>query len=86
MNKFLGTALAAAALTFTATSAIADEMVSETRAIDARIVKIKLDGVIDLTVKQGATPSLTLYGEKRHLTKVTTSLSGDTLRDRKGDG
>lgn len=80
MNKFLGTALAAAALTFTATSAIADEMVSETRAIDARIVKIKLDGVIDLTVKQGATPSLTLYGEKRHLAKVTTSLTGDTLR------
>ncbi|RJG25021.1 GIN domain-containing protein [Massilia cavernae] len=80
MNKILGTALAAAALTFTATSAIADEMISETRAIDARIVKVKLDGVIDLTVKQGATPSLTLYGEQRHLDKVTTSLNGDTLR------
>lgn len=80
MNKFLGIALTAAALSLPAASAIADEVVSETRAIDARIVKVKLDGVINLRVKQGATPSLTLYGEKRHLAKVKTDQNGDTLR------
>lgn len=79
MNKFFGMALAAATLSFAAGSAIADEIVSETRSIDARIVKIKLDGVIDLRLKQGATPSLTLHGDKRYVTKVTTDQRGDTL-------
>ena len=80
MNKFLGMALAAAALSLPAGSATADEVVSETRAIDARIVKVKLDGVINLRVKQGATPSLTLYGDKRQLAKVKSTQSGETLR------
>lgn len=80
MNKFLGMALTAAALYLPAASALADELVSETRAIDARVVKVKLDGVINLRVKQGATPSLTLYGEKRHLAKVKTNQNGETLR------
>lgn len=80
MNKFLGMVLTAAALSLPAASAIADEVVSETRAIDARIVKVKLDGVMNLRVKQGATPSLTLYGEKRHLAKVKTDQNGETLR------
>jgi hypothetical protein len=80
MKKFLGMAFTAAALSLTATSAIADPLVSETRAIDARVVKVQLDGVINLRVKQGATPSLTLYGEKRTLAKVRTDQRGDTLR------
>lgn len=79
MNKFLGMALTAAALSLPAATAHADEVVSEKRTIDARIVKVKLDGVINLRVKQGATPSLTLYGEKRHLTKVKTNQNGETL-------
>ena len=80
MNKFLGMALTAAALSLPAASAIADELVTETRAVDARIVKVKLDGVINLRVKQGATPSMTLYGDKRQLARVKTDQNGDSLR------
>jgi hypothetical protein len=54
---------------------------SETRvvAIDARVVRVKLDGVINLRLKQGDTPSLKLIGEKRLLEKLTASQAGDTL-------
>ena len=58
----------------------ADEA-TETRviAIDARVVRVKLDGVMDLKLKQGETPSLKLIGEKRYLDKLTAAQSGDTL-------
>lgn len=79
MNKFLGMALTAAALSLTAAPAIADAVVSETRAINARIVKVKLDGMINLRVKQGATPSMIVYGDKRQLAKLKTDQRGDTL-------
>jgi len=54
---------------------------TETRVItiDARVVRVKLDGVIDLKLRQGDTPSLKLIGEKRYLEKLTASQSGDTL-------
>lgn len=79
MNKMLGTALMAAALSVSAGAAMAGEVVTEGRAIDARVVKVKLGGVINLNVKQGATPSLTLIGDKRYVSKVSVSQSGDTL-------
>jgi hypothetical protein len=78
MNKAFGIALIASSLLGGA--AMADELVSEKRAVDARVVKIKLGGVIDLSVKQGATASLVVYGEKRDLDKVTTVQDGDTIR------
>jgi hypothetical protein len=80
MNKLIGTALSAAALTFAAAPSAAGEVVSESRAVDGRVVKIKLDGVINLHVKQGATPSLTLHGDKRYVSKVKLEQRGDTLR------
>ncbi|MES2322087.1 MAG: DUF2807 domain-containing protein [Pseudomonadota bacterium] len=79
MNKMMATALMAAALSVSAGAAMADEVVSEGRAIDARVVKVKLGGVINLNVRQGATPSLTLIGDKRYVSKVSVSQSGDTL-------
>ncbi len=78
MNKFIGAALIAASLTVAPRPAAAQE-VSESRAIDARVVKIKLGGVINLNVKQGATASLTLHGDKQYVAKVTTTQNGDTL-------
>jgi hypothetical protein len=78
MNKFIGAALIAASLTVAAGPAVAED-VTESRAIDARVVKIKLGGVINLNVKQGATASLTLYGDKQYVQKVTTTQNGDTL-------
>lgn len=79
MNRLIGTTLATAVLTFAAAPAAAGEVVSETRTVDARVVKIKLDGVINLHVKQGATPSLTLHGDKRYVSKVKLDQRGDTL-------
>jgi hypothetical protein len=52
---------------------------SETRKIDARITSVDLDGPIDLTLRQGAIPSLTVRGEKRLLGNVETIQSGETL-------
>jgi hypothetical protein len=57
----------------------ADKLVSETRPIDARVVRIKLDGVIDLKVRQGAVAELVIIGERKYLSNTTTVQSGDTL-------
>jgi len=77
MNKFFSTTMIAAALF--AGAAHADEIVSETRSIDGRTVKVVLDGVIDLKLKQGPA-ALVISGDKRYLPKVTVTQSGDTLR------
>ena len=79
MNKLIGTALMAVTLAAAAGTAIADELVSESRNIDARVVRVKLGGVIDLRLKQGATPSLVISGEKADVSKVSTTQNGDTL-------
>ncbi|GAB2863850.1 hypothetical protein GCM10027277_35670 [Pseudoduganella ginsengisoli] len=57
----------------------ADENTTESRAIDARVVRVKLDGVIDLKLRRGDTPSLTVTGDKRYVAKITTVQAGDTL-------
>jgi hypothetical protein len=57
----------------------APEVVTETRPVDARIVRVKLDGVVDLKIRQGSTPLLVLTGDPRLLSKTTTLQSGDTL-------
>lgn len=78
MNKFLGTVMMAAAMSATAGAAAAAET-SEQRAIDARIDKVKLGGVINLKLKQGAVPSLVILGEKDDVARVSVVQSGDTL-------
>jgi hypothetical protein len=77
MKKFFSTTMIAAALF--AGAAHADEIVSETRNIDGRAVKVVLDGVIDLKLKQGPA-ALVVSGDKRYLPKVMVTQSGDTLR------
>lgn len=79
MNKLFGMAVMATALCAAAGSAVADERISQQRAIDARVVKVKLGGVIDLHIKQGVTPSLVLTGDKQHIAKIIVTQSGDTL-------
>lgn len=61
-------------------AAMADEVLTESRVIDARVVKVRVDGQIDLKLKQGPIPSLTVHAEKRWLPKITTVQSGDSLR------
>lgn len=67
---FIGNAFAAAA---------ADDVVTESRPVDARAVRVKLDGVIDLKLRQGPVPHLVITGDKRWLEKTTVVQHGDTI-------
>lgn len=60
-------------------AALAADVTSEARTIDARAVNVELDGVISLKVKQGPSATLTIYGEPEALQKVIVEQSGDTL-------
>jgi Putative auto-transporter adhesin, head GIN domain len=79
MLKFVQATMMAVALCSAAT-AHADEQASEARTVDARAVKVVLDGVIDLQLRQGASAALTISGDQRYLPKVVVTQSGDTLR------
>lgn len=87
MTKFFQFGLLFAALCTLFGRVGAEETVSETRAVDARVVRIKLDGVIDLKLRQGPVPSLTIIADKSYMGKINTSQSGDTLHmDTEGRG
>jgi hypothetical protein len=80
MNKSFKLGLATAALcTLGGIAAAAPDVTTETRPIDARVVRVKLDGLVDLRIRQGATATLVLSGDPRWLEKTTTQQSGDTL-------
>src|SRR5438067_639168 len=79
MNKLLGAALAATALSLATNAAFADNLVRESRPVDAKVTHIKLGGVVGLVLRQGATPSLVISGDKSAVSRVTTSQHGDTL-------
>jgi hypothetical protein len=79
MNNLLGSTLMASVLTLSAGTALAADLVRESRAVDARATRVKLDGVADLVVRQGATPSLVISGERADVIRVTTRQQGDTL-------
>ena len=68
-----------AALCALAGTAAAEETASQTRAVDARVVRVKLDGIIDLTLRQGPVALLVISGSKRYLARTTTIQNGDTL-------
>jgi len=78
MNKLIGTALVATTLSMTMHAALADEVVRESRNVDAGVSKVHLGGVIRLNLRQGP-PSLVLSGDRRYLSKITTTQRGDTL-------
>jgi hypothetical protein len=80
MNKLLGTAILAATLTTAFHSAVAADMASETRSVDARVTHVRLNGVVDLRVKQGTAPSLVVWGDSGELANVKTTQNGDTLQ------
>jgi hypothetical protein len=80
MNKTLSAGLATAGFwaCFGAAQA-APEAATETRPIDARVVRVKLDGAVDLRIRQGSPAALTLSGDPRWLEKTVTVQHGDTL-------
>ncbi|QJE01335.1 DUF2807 domain-containing protein [Massilia forsythiae] len=58
----------------------APEPDTQVRVVDARVVRVRLDGAVDLRIRQGGTPSLTLSGDPRWVARTTTEQRGDTLR------
>ena len=81
MKKYLKAAMLATVLCSGASprAALAADVISESRSVDARAVNVDLDGLISLKIRQGPVASLTLYGEPEALKKVTVRQSGDTL-------
>jgi mannose-6-phosphate isomerase-like protein (cupin superfamily) len=56
------------------------EVTSETRPVTDNITEIELTGAVDMTLRQGAVPSMTVRGEKRLLGNVDTVKDGNTLQ------
>ncbi|MES2298196.1 MAG: head GIN domain-containing protein [Pseudomonadota bacterium] len=52
----------------------------QTRPINGEVVTVELSGPLDMTLRQGATASLTVHGEERLLPNVATTQDGKTLR------
>ena len=78
MNKLLGSTLMATTLLLAAGSALAED-IREARAVDAHVSRIKLDGVVDLVLRQGARPSLVIAGDRADVARVITRQHGETL-------
>lgn len=55
------------------------DVVSETRPLDERVVRIKLDGIVDVQVRQGSPAALTVRGDRRWVERTSTDQHGDTL-------
>lgn len=80
MNKFLKFGLMATAFcAFVETASAASDVVRETRPIDERIVRVKLDGLGDMSIRQGSPARLVLVGDPRWLQRTSTVQHGDTL-------
>ncbi|HEX9171742.1 MAG TPA: DUF2807 domain-containing protein [Telluria sp.] len=81
MNRILNFGIAGAAVCALLSPAAlaADENGSETRPIDARVVRVKIEGVIDLKLRQGPVPLLVISGDTRYLARTTTVQHGDSL-------
>lgn len=83
MNTFLKAAFCAAVLAGAAGSAAAHDSgkhLTQTRTVDARTDRVKVDGVIHLVVRQGDRPKLVITGDQRWLDRTRTRQDGDTLR------
>lgn len=53
---------------------------TETRTVSPDLSEISLNGPINLTLRQGAVPSMTVRGEKRLLANIETAQEGKLLR------
>ncbi len=77
MNQFFKFGLAVATLCALAGTAAAQS--SQTRPVDARVVRIKIDGMVDLRIRQGNPPALVLSGDQAWIERTNVVQSGDTL-------
>lgn len=56
-----------------------DELVSANHPIDARVVRVKLEGLVDLTLRQGAVPRLVISGDQDIMARSSAAIDGDTV-------
>jgi hypothetical protein len=80
VNKFLKLGLAWAALcSLVPAASAAPEVATETRPVDARVVRVKLDGMVDLVLRQGSPAALVVRGDPKWVRRTSTEQNGDTL-------
>jgi hypothetical protein len=79
MNKPLFLALAFVALYGILGAASAADPGSETRPVDARVARVRVDGAVDLHIRQGNPAALVLSGDSRFLERTVTEQRGDTI-------
>jgi hypothetical protein len=56
-----------------------NDVKTEVRPVDAKVVRVRIDGTVNVTIRQGNPPALTLNGNPRWVSRTTTTQSGDTL-------
>src|SRR5690242_4686929 len=64
---------------FVEAASAAPDVVSETRPLDERVVRVKVDGIVDVQVRQGSPASITVRGDRRWVARTSTDQHGDTL-------
>jgi len=80
MNKTLSIGLACIALGAWSGAAQAIAADDEARPVDASVTRVRVDGAVDLRIRQGRAAALTLSGDRRVLGERTvTEQRGDTL-------
>jgi len=88
MHKYLTLGLAALGLLALARTAdaapegmaeTASGPANETRSVDPRVVRVQIDGAVELRIRQGSPAMLVLTGEPRWLARLMTEQSGDTI-------
>lgn len=60
-------------------AALAQEGGREVREVGAQVQRVRLEGIIELKVRQGPRPALVISGERAWLGKTVTQQRGDTL-------
>lgn len=79
MNKTLSIGLACLALFGGLGAARAADPDVQTRPIDARIVRVKVEGVVNLRIRQGEPGSITFRGDPRWTSDAVADQHGDTI-------
>jgi hypothetical protein len=80
VNKLFKSGLAWAAFCgFVQAASAAPDVATETRPIDAKVVRVKLDGLVDLVLRQGTPAALVVRGDPKWVRRTSTEQNGDTL-------
>lgn len=82
MNTFFKMSLCTLALATAAGSAVAGQEhkhVTETRPVDARTVRVKVEGLVSLKLRQGDVARLVITGDPRWVAKTVAVQKGDSI-------